>query len=142
MKATTDPTIRLLDHAPSTEVFIAMRAQCGWGMIDPNTARTALAHDLFSCTLYQGDRVMGFGRVVGDGALYYYLQDVIIAPDQGGQGLGRMIVERLMTRIRSQAASGSSIGLMAAVGTEPFYRHFGFRARPSAKKGAGMSLMI
>jgi GNAT superfamily N-acetyltransferase len=36
-------------------------------------------------------RLVGFGRVVTDLATYAYWTDVVIAPDQRGQGLGRWL---------------------------------------------------
>jgi hypothetical protein len=39
-----------------------------------------LTHALFTvCALYEGN-VIGCGRVIGDGGLYFYLQDIMVLP--------------------------------------------------------------
>ena len=92
--------------------------------------------------MYVDECLAGFGRVVGDGALYFHIQDVVIDPSFRGRGHGTRLIETLVRRILERAAPGSTIGLMAAVGREPMYEQFGFVARPTEAYGAGMSLFI
>ena len=50
-------------------------------------------------------------------------------------------MERLMRYIRSAAAPGAVVGLMAASGCEGLYEKFGFVRRPLGERmGAGMVL--
>ena len=95
------------------------------------------------CALPGGaDRDVACGRVVGDGVLYFYIQDVIVIPEARNQGHGRRIMEHLMERGLEIAPVGAAIGLMSAVGKEGFYQKFGFATRPSANFGAGMTQFI
>ena len=45
---------------------------------------------------------VAMGRVVGDGAFYFYVQDVAVHPDHRRRGLGTEV----MRRLREQIASG------------------------------------
>ncbi len=126
-------------HTPPPLVdFIAWRAAEGWGEISEETARATLAGGLINVCAYEGERLTGFGRVVGDGVLYFYIQDLIIAPSHRGKGYGKMIMTCLLDEIKVQAAPGAMIGLMAARDKEAFYEGFGFIARPNDIYGAGM----
>ena len=124
---------------PKADSFIALRAACGWGEISLDCATRALHGGIATVTAYDAGRLVGFGRVVGDGALYFYLQDIIVVPSHRGQGLAKAMVARLLTQIEPLTAPGATIGLMAAKGVEPLYEPFGFVRRPSDTTGAGMT---
>ena len=122
--------------------FVDLRATCGWGTVDPAIAERALAAGLFAVVARDGSRLAGFGRVVGDGVLYFYVQDVIVHPDFRGQGVGRLIVEALLAEVLKRAPIGATVGLMAARGKEGFYEKFGFTRRPTERLGAGMTRFV
>jgi len=123
---------------PPLAAFIEMRRAEGWGDIREDTALAALVSGLINICAYDDKTLVGFGRVVGDGALYFYIQDVIVVPPYRGKGYGQMIMGRLLTEIKKQAATGATIGLMAAQGKEAFYESFGFISGPNRVYGAGM----
>ena len=91
---------------------------------------------------FEGEQLAGFGRVVGDGHLYFYIQDLIVAPTYRGRGVGKQIMERLIEEIKNRATSGAMIGLMSAHGKEAFYEKFGFIVRPNDVFGAGMIRLL
>ncbi len=82
------------------------------------------------------------GRVVGDGALYFYLQDIIVKPTHQGRAIGRQIVSKLTDEAVARAEIGATIGLMSAKDKEGFYENFGFQVRPTEQLGAGMSRFV
>ena len=128
--------------APATEEFVQLRAACGWGQVAADVAERSLCAGLFNVTVRTGNRLAGFGRVVGDGVLYFYVQDVIVHPDFRGQGVGRLIVEALLDEVLRHAPEGATIGLMSAHGKEGFYEKFGFTRRPTDHLGAGMTRFV
>ncbi len=134
--------IRLTNLAPDPHAFVALRAACGWGTIPVETARRALATSTAMVTGHHGDTLVAVGRVVGDGALYFYLQDIIVAPEFRRQGIGRTIVDRLLFEIAPLAAPGATIGLMAAKGAEDLYISAGFTPRPTNQLGPGMTRFV
>jgi GNAT superfamily N-acetyltransferase len=60
--------------------------------IDEETVRNAVAHSL-NFGLYDGDRQIGYARVITDHATFGYLADVFVIDDYRGKGLGRWLVE-------------------------------------------------
>ena len=71
---------------------------------------------------------IGMGRVVGDGAIFFYLQDIAVVPEHQGCGVGARIVDRLIAYLSSAAPERAFVGLFAAAGKQPFYERYGFRA--------------
>lgn len=59
-------------------------------------------------------------RVIGDGGMTSYVQDVIVEPAHQGQGIGGQQMGRVMAYIGAHAVPGAVVGLMAAAGKEGF----------------------
>lgn len=51
----------------------------------------ALKNDLLDIVAIVNDYVVGMGRLVGDGAMYWYLQEIIVLPEYQGNGIGTSI---------------------------------------------------
>ena len=78
---------------------------------------------------YDGQPV-GMGRVIGDGAFYFYLQDVAVSPEHQGNGIGTVIVESLIEQVEHIGPPKSFIGLFAAGRAASLYERHGFEAHP------------
>ena len=89
---------------------------------------------------YDNHKPVGMGRIVGDGAVICYIQDLIVIPSYQKKGVGRMIIDRLVKFAKDIKFQDTEImlDLMCAVGRENFYKKFGFIARPTDKLGPGM----
>jgi GNAT superfamily N-acetyltransferase len=131
---------RLVERVPTAEEYLALREAVGWGRPDTEAVETALASSLFCVCLYDETRLIGCGRVIGDGGLYYYIQDIIVLPGYQRRGYGRHIMTAIMEFVRGHARPGAFIGLMAAQGVAPFYERFGFRERPAERPGMFIQL--
>ncbi|MEW5913412.1 MAG: GNAT family N-acetyltransferase [Thermodesulfobacteriota bacterium] len=120
---------------PTPEEYRSLREAVGWRPVEQALVERALRRALFSVVVIQDGRVVGTGRVVGDGGLYYYLQDVMVLPSCQGQGIGKEIISHLLTYIQENAPKGAFVGLMAAKGLQAYYEGFGFQARPADAPG-------
>ena len=99
------------------------------------TVKQGLERDLYAvCALVSG-AVVGCARVVGDGALYFYIQDLIVLREHQGRGLGRMMMDSVMAWLDEHAGPDAFIGLMASKGYSPFYDRYGFQSRPGNAPG-------
>lgn len=87
---------------------------------------------------YDGQPV-GMGRVIGDGAFYFYVQDVAVAPEHQGNGIGTVIVESLIEQVERIGPPRSFIGLFAAGRAAALYEQHGFAAHPGM---AGMFRVV
>ena len=120
--------------------FCALHVSVGFVPLDEEQVADALRGSLVTFKYVENGRTLGMGRVVGDGARIFYLQDVFIHPDAQRRGVGTAIVDALLNWIRSTLPEGRTVtvALMAATGKEPFYERFGFSIRPNAHQGSGM----
>jgi GNAT superfamily N-acetyltransferase len=57
--------------------------------------------------VYRGDAVVGAGRALADGVDCAYIADIAVHPDHQGRGLGRAIIERLVTAAKGTRRSSS-----------------------------------
>ena len=65
---------------------------------DAETMRRAMSHSLNYAIFETGtDRLVGFARVITDHATMYYLCDVFIDEEFRGQGLGKALVEHIVS---------------------------------------------
>ena len=89
----------------------------------------ALENDLFDVVAIVNNEVVGMGRLVGDGVMYWYLQEIIVLPEYQGRGIGTSIVNYLLDYIKKHTIEETftSVGLTAAEGKSTFYERFGFQ---------------
>lgn len=127
------------DKPTTMEEYNYIRRTLGWFEYRVSAElQEALDRSLYYVTVYCGGRVIGMGRVVGDGRITFYVQDIMVVEPFRGKGIGRGIMERIMKFIHSRAIDNAVIGLMSAVGKEPFYEKFDFFPRPNEHFGKGM----
>ena len=127
-------------RSPTITEYMRLRNLVGWWEVDENATGSALENSLFSIVAIEHGTAIGFGRIIGDGGLYFYIQDLIVHPEFQAKGLGKLLMKELMSYITTRAKSGAFVGLMAAKGLEKYYEQFGFRARD--KDAPGMYQVI
>ncbi len=129
-------------NVPPAEAFCRLRQEAGWGDLPLPLAEASLARSVMGATAFVGDELAGFGRVVGDGLMYFYICDIITDTRFRKQGIASAVMEALMNAIRESASQGATLALMSARGVEPLYEKFGFQARPTPNLGAGMTQFL
>ena len=122
--------------------YTHLRTTVEWPAFEQSIIESALAGTLFSVCIMHDYTIVGMGRVIGDNAIYFHIQDVIVDPAYQLQGIGRIIVERCMEYIAKFSVKHTNIGLMCSKNREPFYKQFGFIERPNALHGAGMIKVV
>lgn len=126
----------LADNQLTAEDFIRLKTATGFMRRSLEQADRAIRNGLFNVTAVCDGEVVGMGRLVGDGAMYWYLQEIIVLPEYQGKGIGKSIVSRLLEHIRENTIPGTGVevGLTAVKGKEPFYEKFGFSCGISGMK--------
>jgi len=135
-------TLTIEHDLPKPETFKALRDSAGWGEISLRQAQLVLGNSLHGVTAYNGKTAIGMARIIGDGVLNTYIQDVVIAPDYRSKGVGKAIMQALITDMRNSIPADCTIGLLAAAGQEAFYSSFSFITRPNKDYGAGMFIRL
>jgi len=119
-----------------------LRTAVGWSSYATQEIEQGLENTLFTVTAFLENKAIGMGRVVGDGKLVFYIQDVIVLPEFQNKGIGKRIMEELLKYIDARSVNNSVIGLMSAVGKDGFYEKFGFVRRPNERMGSGMNIWV
>lgn len=115
--------------------YQALRGTTDWFSVDDEVVKKSLKNDLFSVCVYDENKLVGMGRIVGDGAIYFYIQDIIVIPSYQGKGIGVLIMNEIEAYLEENAFNNSFIGLMAADGVQKFYHKFGYMERAETRPG-------
>ena len=78
--------------------------------------------------IYNNNKIIAFGRVVGDGRYYAQLADIVVDPDYQGQGLGKYLV----TTLNNQLVDYHFVNLSAAPGADQFYKSMGWKKQTTS----------
>lgn len=133
--------ITLVENSITIDEYLYLRAQVGWVQLTDRQAQLAIENCLYTVkAVDENGYLLGMGRIVGDGAVICYIQDLVVIPEAQGKGVGSMIINSLIDYVKSIKEEGTTmmLCLMCAKGREPFYEKHNFMARPTAKLGPGM----
>lgn len=118
----------VIKRTPTFAEYRELCAAVGWAeFINMDAAQVSLQQSLFGAVIRHEDRIVGMGRVVGDGSMYFYIQDVAVMPEHQGAGVGGRIMEAIVAYLKEHAPEQAFIGLFASEGKEDFYTRFGFQ---------------
>jgi len=126
------------EEVPSAAEYREFRAKAGWGDIDESIARQTIGAACYTITLRRQGKLIGFARVMGDGALYFFLADLIVDSSLRGAGLGDRLMRAVTDYFDRSAKPGATIALIPLRGGESFYERFGFARCPDGPFGTGM----
>ena len=134
--------IRYIEKTPTATDFNMLTELVGWGIRDNNIVEEALSNTLYSLCVYDGDKLIGYGRIIGDKTMFLYIQDIMVIPEYQGKKIGTGIMNKLIEKINEYKKINPYIRtyLGASKGKESFYEKFGFVSRPNEELGAGMIL--
>lgn len=133
--------IVLIENSISKKEYLELREKVGWKELSDRQAQMAIDNSLyFIKAVDEYGTPVGMGRIVGDGAVICYIQDLIVDPRAQGKGVGSLIIGRLIDYVEQirQDNTTMMLCLMCAKGREEFYLKHGFMARPNDMLGPGM----
>ena len=124
------------------EEYMKLREAVGWGLFPLEEAEAGLSNSYIWCLRDNeaSRRPIGIGRVIWDHGYVMYIADIIVIPEYQGNGLGRVIMEKVMDFTHEQLKPGYKfmVSLCSAKGKDEFYKQFGFVSRPNDDFGPGM----
>ncbi|KGI77712.1 GNAT family N-acetyltransferase [Oleiagrimonas soli] len=131
-----DAALHWQETPPGVDEYLALRAAAGLSPFAREAAEQGLAGTWHAVCVRQGERLVGMGRVVGDGGCFLQIIDIAVHPDLQRRGLGRAIMQRLSDAVRERAPASVFVSLLADPPGVRLYEQFGFR--PSAPGSVGM----
>ncbi|WP_193105365.1 GNAT family N-acetyltransferase [Brachybacterium sp. FME24] len=118
---------RVRHEAPTSAEYVRLREETGLSPRTPAQAAGALAASwAWTVVRDERDALAAMGRVIGDGTWYFHLADIATAPDHQRRGLGRVVMEDLISRIDAAAPPNPYITLLADPPGQSLYRSLGF----------------
>ncbi len=118
-------TLRELTDFDFDEI-LPLYAAVGWTNYTdlPEMLKSAFARSLLVLGVYDGDRLAGLLRAVGDGYSVVFIQDVLVLPEYQRQGLGTALFRALMERFPD--VYQMELFTDSTPKTAAFYRSLGF----------------
>lgn len=89
---------------PEVEEYLALRQICGLSARDKEASKTGLANSIYSVIIRNktDEKLIGMGRIIGDGGTAYQIVDIAVHPKEQGKGLAKAIMELLMKYIHDE----------------------------------------
>ena len=134
--------ITIKENINNVKEFNYLFDEVGWGAHDYEVSEKALNNNIYSVSVYDDNKIIGYGRIIGDGIVYLHIHDVIVHPNYQGQGIGKQIVQKLIEKINELKKENPYLRayLGASLGKEDFYKKCGFITREEAGLGPAMIL--
>lgn len=134
--------INYIEKTPIATEFNMLTESVGWGTRENNIIEEALRNTLYSLCVYNENKLIGYGRIIGDKTIFLYIQDIMVIPEYQGKKIGTGIMNKLLEQIDEYKKVNPDIRIYlgASKGKESFYEKFGFISRPNEELGAGMIL--
>ena len=106
---------RIEHRLPTVPEYKYLCVPVGWGQImNLSVAEQAIDHSVAGVVIHdESGQVIAMGRIVGDGATYFYIQDVVVFPDYQRAGLGTVVLTNLFQFIMATAPEKAFIGLFS-----------------------------
>ena len=134
--------VKYINKAPTADEFNQLTEAIGWGRRKNVIVEEALRYTLYSVCAYDEDKLIGYGRIIGDKTIFLHIHDVMVRPEYQGMGIGTGIMNKILEKVNEYRGVnfGMRVYLGASKGKEGFYEKFGFVGRPNESLGAGMVL--
>lgn len=134
--------ISIKENVNSVEEFNYLYDAVGWWSYDKKVSEKALANTMYSVSVYDDDKIIGYGRIIGDGICFLYIHDVMVTPKYQNKKIGSQIMDKLLEKVNQIKVENPYVRvyLGASKEKEKFYERFGFITREDANLGSGMIL--
>ena len=130
------------ENNKNIEEFNFLYDAVGWGAYNEKVTKKALDNTFYSVSVYEDDKVIGYGRLIGDTICFIYVHDIMVLPEYQGQKIGTIIMKKILEKVNEIKKENPDLRvyLGASKNREKFYEKFGFITREKANLGSGMIL--
>lgn len=130
----TDPMDQVVSRIATPEEYAELRRAVGWRVPARPAIEQALA-GTYAGVCAEGDEgVTGMGRLISDGAFYWYIVDVVVRPECQSSGVGTAIMRALEAVVSERSATGVA-NLIAEPDVIRFYERLGYQDSGSSFMG-------
>ena len=119
------------------DVYRSLRVACGLSPKSAEAAIIGMKNSLCCVAGLNSGNVVGMGRLVGDGACHCQVVAISVLPEHQGQGLGKLIMQKLEEFITDNIPSSCYVNLIADGEAHRLYEQYGFKSVWPESRGMG-----
>ncbi|MBY0122036.1 GNAT family N-acetyltransferase [Bacillus sp. S/N-304-OC-R1] len=119
-------SITFTEELPNQDELYQLYQNDGWNdflKLPKETLHKAMQQSWYVLSAYDGNQLIGTGRIISDGVINGYICGVMVRPDYRNEGIGKEIVRRLVEQgMKDQL----HIQLLSDESKAPYYERLGF----------------
>ena len=121
-------SINIIGRLPTCEEYEELLKAVGWKIRGKDNTTSILKAPLYAAIAEDRDaqKTIGCVLLLGDGASFYYVKDMMVHPNYQGKHIGTALMQQVNQWLEANAAPGGLVGLYTGENLAPFYRQFGF----------------
>ena len=133
----------IIKNALTVEEYNYLREDVNWNKKNPDFIKMAIENSTIVKKAMLNDTIVGMARAIGDGK-DYLLVDVVVSVKYQKKGIGKKLVESIISEIKIKVPKGeyATLNLISIAGMEKFYESCGLKAVPFDYNGKGMRMEI
>ena len=122
-------TVRIIAKTPTAKEVNQLSASVGWSAEPEETLKelpmSAVEYVVVAEEISTG-KIIGCAFLLGDGAGFYYVKNVIVHPDWQGKRVGTALMKEITKWLDEHAPDKALVGLHTGQSLTSFYNQFGF----------------
>ena len=133
--------MRYSEEIPEIDDYYGLFLTTGWNdgyHFTKGQLKTAIKNSWYMVSAYEGQDLIGFGRIISDEVHHALIVDLIIHPRFQGKGIGGKIIQMLIEKCKLHNIK--DVQLFSAKNKTRFYEKYGFSVRDL--EAPGMQLKI
>ena len=117
--------------------FIKIWNDLDWNDIPEYLVERAINGSMLNVSVFDKEKCIGVGRIVGDGALKGMLTDIMVLKEYQNRGVGKLIVTSLIKDLEDLVNDGECFQLEASptASNRNFYIKCGLKYKPENQDG-------
>lgn len=127
--------MQLIYEVPAAQDYVSLRLRSGMGSKDLKRSQIALKNSLFTVSMYDQEKLIGFGRVVGDGGITYVVSDIMVDREYQRKGYAEQIMKAIDCYFEENTYEDSYICLIANRPADLLYHKHQFEYLPENRCG-------
>jgi ribosomal protein S18 acetylase RimI-like enzyme len=127
--------MKLIYEKPKAEDYVSLRLRSGMGNKDLERSRKAITNSLFTVSIYDNEKLIGFGRIVGDGGITYVVSDIMVDENYRRKGFADKIMNEINRYFEESTFEDSFICLIANSPADLLYHKYQFEYLPPNRCG-------
>lgn len=117
------------------DIYMEMRVVCGLSAKTLEACRIGLKNSIYSVVVKMDEKIIGMGRIVGDGGCFCQIVDICVLPEYQKRGVGKMIMRNLTEFIYRELPPSCYVSLIADGDASLLYEKYGFKDTLPDSKG-------